>query len=204
MATKIKFYLLLFATVLFNISCLKIAEKKYGLNRHYTYKKQQDYLDQITRENGLNASQLVYLDSASYSNLIFTNYSSFSLTPYLGSYFNDSVSVKKTDFLLDNEACVGRIEQETENILVSNRTDTFARDTLINLARLNFFRLSDDRIIRLFDKDKKATIIMMYVYQFGSYYKNLFKAMEALRLKYEKDVNVYILTMDPIYEQHLK
>ena len=56
----------------------------------------------------------IYPDSASYLRFIGNIESA---TVYYNSFVSDSISIKKSEFLKDNESCTGRIGIEIEKIL---------------------------------------------------------------------------------------
>ncbi|MCP9753030.1 hypothetical protein EGI32_18925 [Ferruginibacter sp. HRS2-29] len=179
--------------------CIKMAVKKYKLGRQFGDIKKEEYLRQISIENAVDPSLFLYPDSASY--IPFGSSSSINL--YYGCFINDSVSIKKSDFLLDNQSCIGRINKEIENIIISRQIDSFAKDTGINLSRLNFLRLADDQKVKLVNGEKKLSIILIYMYAFGTYYKGLYKEITDVCKKYEQYCDLHIISMDPIYIQQI-
>lgn len=195
MTTKPNPFLISISLIIFLTGCIKMAQKKYHLGRNFGSIRQNEYFLQISKENNFDAAELLYLDSASY--ISFGQHSSGSL--YYGSYINDSVSIRKSVFLLENESCMGRMDKEIEKIIFSSRPDTLIKDTLNALGKCNFLRLADDKKVELFNKDKKLTIVLVYFFAYGSYYKSLYEEIKEFKKKHENDCDVYVVSMDPVY-----
>lgn len=118
---------------------------------------------------------------------------------YFGSFLNDSTSLKKSSFLKDNQACIGRMKGEIENNLrITNYPDSII-ETKINLAKYNFYYLHDKNKFSVRDSKKQLKVFLLYYYPFGTFYDKLYKEIENTCLKNIEKTELYIICVDPVY-----
>ncbi len=173
--------------------CMKMAIKKHKIGREFNFTDRNRYFSQISKENGIDVSYFLLLDSADYM-----KFGSSTTSIYYGCFINDSTQIKKTDWLMDNQSCMGRIGHEIEHIMLSNRPDTIALDSSVNLSNFGFYSAVDNKRIRIIHPDKKLTIVLVYFYSMGTYYRSLFKEILEAQQKFSSICNLYVVSMDPV------
>lgn len=118
---------------------------------------------------------------------------------YFASFLNDSVSIKKSSFLKDNQACIGRMKEEIENNLSLVLYADSLVESKINLSNFNFYYLQDKSKFGPVNNKKRLKIFLLYNYSFGTLYDKLYKEVEKTYLNNIEKMDLYIICVDPLY-----
>ncbi len=193
---KIKSVIFLLATLgMCAFSCKSILLKKFNANQKFNFKTKEAYVGYL-KANKFDTEMFIYPDSASYLRFIGNTENA---TVYYNSFVSDSISIRKSDFLKDNESCTGRISVEIEKILAMQ---TLA-DTLIvlnkNICTNTFFYLNDNAAFKGVNKNKKLSIFLLHIYEAGTYYNKLYREIEKVQQENKKEVDLYIISLAPVY-----
>lgn len=195
--SKISRFLYAMAVVVLFITCRSYFKARYNFNRPFEFTSKQEYLTSVSKEMEFEETMLLYVDSTDYTNFMHTFIGSSS-SVYFGAFINDSLSVKKTAFLKDNESCIGRMEKEIyKNISAEN----FIRDSLdnsVNLSNYQFYSIKDNKKYSVSESKKKIKIVLAYAYDFGTYYKPLYQEIIAAYKKNIQNCDLYIISLDPL------
>ena len=193
---KIKSVIFLVATLgMCAFSCKTILLKKFNANQKFNFKTKEAYVEYL-KANKFDTEMFIYPDSASYLRFIGNIESA---TVYYNSFVSDSISIKKSEFLKDNESCTGRISIEIEKILAMQPLV----DTLLvlntNISTNTFFYLNDNAAFKGVNTDKKLSIFLLHIYETGTYYNKLYREIEKVQQENKRDVDLYIISLAPVY-----
>ena len=185
--------------LLFVFSCTSIIKKATKVNRKFSFTTQSDYYNYLINKKGFSPNQILFPDSISY--VEFGQKALMTENPviYLGSFLNDSVSIKKSDFLKDNQACIGRMKGEIEkNLKIITYPDSIVQAN-INLSKFSFYYLNDKKRFSISNSEKQLKIFLLYYYPFGTSYDKLYKEIEEAWLKNIAKTDLFIICVDPVY-----
>lgn len=185
------------------ISCRFWVNQKYQWGRSGTFANKAAYIQAVEKEKIIPIGQLLYIESKALSLFYQKVIKKSNAIVYLGTYLNDTVCLKKSAQLQENESCWGRIEKEIkEQISLPNppdslwcQTESLSAYPLRYVANDDFFRPNNTN---------KWTIYLLYSYSLGSYYNQLYQSVFALQKKYPNKLNVYIISLDPVITNHTK
>jgi hypothetical protein len=176
-----------------------MLKKATKMDRKFSFKTLSEYYDYLINKKKFQPNQILFIDSISYAKFGQQVLMVENPMIYIGSFLNDSVSIKKSDFLKDNQACIGRMKGEIENNLgMTNYPDSMV-ETKINLANYNFFFLHDKNKFSLLNSKKSLKVFLLYYYPLGTYYDKLYKEIEDACLKNIEKTELYIICVDPVY-----
>lgn len=185
-------------TLLF-FSCTPILKKATKVNREFSFSTQSDYYNYLVNKRGFPKEQILFLDSGSYINFGKKVLIEESPMVYFGSFLNDSISLKKSNYLKNNQACIGRMKGEIEkNLSIVFYADSII-ESKINLANFNFYFLNDKKKFGNVNNKKRIKIFLLYYYPFGTLYDKLYKEIEETYLNNIEKMDLYIICVDPVY-----
>lgn len=184
-----------FLIVIFFAGCKIYTEKKFHLNKKYSFEKKDDYLKYLIERKIIDENNFLYLDSINYFKFITNEIKNDSSIFYWNSYKNDSLCFNKTKWLTQNANCKGRIEKEIENI----NTMKIYPDSLLHLgSKVSSFHLLSIKNGKSFiinNPTEEFNVFFNYSFYFGNYYDDL------IRNVYKKSQGkVFIISLDPIYQ----
>lgn len=183
----------------FLFSCTTILKKSFKVNRKFSFNSKSGYYNYLVNKKGFPKEQILFLDSISYIN--FGQKALMVENPmiYFGSFLNDSVSIKKSPFLKDNQACIGRMKSEIEkNLSMAVYADS-AVELKMNLSEFNLCYLYDKSKFSTVNNKKRLKIFLIYYYSFGTFYDTLYKEIEEICLNNIEKTDLYIISVDPVY-----
>lgn len=183
------------------MSCRLWINQKYQLGRSINFANRVAYIQAVEKEKIIPIGQLLYIESTALPLFYQEVIKKSNAIVYLGTYLNDTLCLKKSVELQENESCWGRIEKEINvQMLLSNSTDSIWCRTEA-LSKYPFRYVESDE---LFDSKAfgKWTIYLLYSYSLGSYYNRLYQSVFELQKKYPNKLNVYVINLDPISTNH--
>ena len=180
-------------------SCNPALKKIYKLDRQFSFKTRQDYIDFIQQPAVLDVNQVIYLDSASYVKFGIESLQQDSSMVYFGSFLNDSVCIKKSQLLKDKQSCYGRMLHDIENVISLKSYNDSLLSKKINLKKYNMYSLAGDKKIAFSTSPDKIKVILIYGYSLGTYYNKFYKEIRQTQKNNPDKINLYIITMDPVY-----
>ena len=185
--------------LLFLYSCTSIIKQATKANRKFSFTTQADYYNYLVNKKGFSPNQILFPDSISYVEFGQKVLMKENPVIYFGSFLNDSVSIRKSDFLKDNQACIGRMNGEIENNLrITTYSDSIVQ-TIVNLSKFNFYYLKDKKIFSVSNSKKQLKVFLIYYYPFGTMYDKLYKEIEEACLKNIVKTDLFIICVDPVY-----
>ena len=185
--------------IFFLFSCNSILKNAIKVNRKFSFATQSDYYKYLVNKKEFSPNQILFPDSVSYIEFGQRVLMTENPVIYFGSFLNDSVSIKKSDFLKDNQGCVGRMNGEIErNLKTTSFSDTMVQ-TNINLAKFKFYYLNDKKRFSVSDSKKQLKIFLLYYYPYGTFYDKLYKEINEACLKNITKTDIYIICIDPVY-----
>ena len=185
------------------IGCRFWVNKKYQLNRPGTFANKAAYIQAIEQEKIIPIGQLLYVESRSLPLFYHEVIKKSNAIVYLGTYVNDTLCLKKSTQLQENESCWGRIEKEiNEQVSIFNPPDNVCCRTE-SLSAYPLRYIENDELFHP-NAIGKWTIYLLYSYSLGSYYNRLYQSVFGLQKKYANKLNVYIISLDPVNTNHTK
>ncbi len=185
--------------LLFLFSCTSLIKKATKSGRKFSFNSKSDYYNYLIIKKEFSPNQIIFPDSSSYISFGQTVLMEEDIVIYLGSFLNDSVSLKKSPLLKDNQACIGRMNKEiAKNLSLTDYPDSII-NTGINLSRYNFYYLEDHKKFTLSNTSNRLKIFLLYYYPFGIGYDKLYKEIQEACLKYKDKTELYIICIDPVY-----
>jgi hypothetical protein len=170
----------------------------FHVNRKFTFTNRTDYLQFLNKSFALKPEQIVYLDSSS-ERRFFSQINTGEVSEYFGSFINDSVEIKKSAFLKENVACIGRILRE-----IDAKSGSIA-DSLLGVNNtMKQFRLWNAKTDQQLDlnSDRKVKVFLLYSYGFGTYFNSLYKDIAEVSKNKSDNLSVYIISLDPVRFLH--
>lgn len=174
--------------------CKSWVGKKYEFNRPFNYAGKHDFLNKLHQRN-IDSNFLFVTNHSSFTPLI--NWLGHNNPPiYIGTFINDSVMLKRSDFLKDNQSCMGRLEQEISQHLQLLQTNTpAALDTMTLFNNIRLYQLSSGKQ-RSSLYTGKPTVVMFYLDAIGTYYDDLFKDIRKVSQQFQGEVDFLFLCCD--------
>lgn len=183
----------------FLFSCTTILKKSFKVNRKFSFNSKSEYYNYLINKKGFPKEKILFLDSISYINFGQKALMVENLMIYFGSFLNDSVSIKKSPFLKDNQACIGRMKSEIEKNLSMVVYADSAVELKMNLSKFNLCYLYDKSKFSTVNNKKRLKIFLIYYYSFGTYYDKLYKEIEEACLNNIEKTDLFIISVDPVY-----
>lgn len=175
-------------------SCKSWVSKKYGFNRPFNYAGKHDFLAKLHQRN--IDSNCIYVTNPTGLNPLIYWLGTNNPPLYIGLFMNDSVMLKRSDFLKDNQSCMGRLENEISQNLEQIRSNTAVPfDTLAILNSIPMYQLSSGKRRNSLISGK-PTLFMYYLDGRGTYYDDLFKEVDRIYQQQKGTVDLVILCCD--------
>ena len=187
----------LFAVVLVFVlaGCKVLLEKKYGMNKPFTFKDRQAYTNHLS-EKGFPVANVLYLDDSSAGDF-YEHISTEGLSVYFGSFLNDSTEVRKTALLKENLGCAGRVIKEISGHLQQKTLDTSLL-TKSDFRRFQFRRLDNKSVFAMPSPSGRLSIFMIYGYSLGSLYDSMYEEITRFYGQNKSSADLYIISLDPV------
>jgi len=182
------------------MSCKWYTLHRYQLNKPFSFKQKSEFFNHLKKKKTFNLDKVLFIEKESYTKFISEKLTQDSTSFYVGTYFNDSIIVKRSHHLNENTSCIGRIEQEIKNNCSRNH---FNENELMNVSKMSGYNLkylSDNKTFDI-NADKKANkIFLTYSTRYGKWYDELYKEINDLQKKNYQNASVYVVCLDPIYK----
>ncbi|MBU3713540.1 MAG: hypothetical protein FGM46_01170 [Ferruginibacter sp.] len=180
------------------LSCTAFIKQKYGLQRPFRFDTKKDFLRVIEKENLFPSKNILYIDSSSVIDFFQDMVQKENISIYIGAYLNDTILIKRSDYLNENESCRGRIENE---MLLNTYRKEYPDSLKIKTKKFSSYklcRLSNNSAF-VIDKDLgKLTFFLLYSYSSGTYYRPLYQKAFELQHNNPDNIDIYIISTDPI------
>ena len=184
-----KMYFQLLLLLILVASCKPIVTTIYHVNKEVHFNSIEEYKQAAENKYGLNTAHIYYPPESDYQylvNLIIAR----KIDYFYGIFPNDSSSFIFSEFLGNNESCLGRILKEIENPDHLVRKDELFKQT-------SFFNLSTGEPISFKNSGKKKLVLIF------AHTQGLLKKKDFLEIqKFVKDKDEYelvIVSIDPVY-----
>lgn len=187
--------LLLISTNLL-ISCGYLTTKKYGIKKEQTFRNRQEYLSFFEKKSHLDPNQIYYVDSLHFIYFFQQLVSRDSTIIYLGCVKDDSIWRVKSDLLIANGSCKGRLDSELDK-LVSRQDKINAEQWQAgpSLTNLGLRSVQNEKFIS--KRNDKKLVVLSYSYQFGTYYNDFYNKARVGEKKGYYDL--IVVSLDPVY-----
>jgi hypothetical protein len=181
------------------ISCKWYVVHNYQMNKPFAFKQKTEFIDYLKKRKTFKLGQVLYLEKESYLKFINEKLTEDSTLFYVGTYFNDSTIVKRSQHLNEKISCSGRIENEIKQNLTKNN---FGHDELKQVSKMSGYalkHLSNNEIFDITADKKPSKIFITYTYGYGKWYDHLYKEINELQKLNDQNTTVYVVCLDPIY-----
>lgn len=183
---------------LFIVSCNYYAYKKYHIGQPFVFKEKSAFINHLQSKKTFDLSQCIYLDSISYFKFVINQLNNPSVI-VLGSFLNDSISIRQSQYYTTNSSCAGRIENEIlKNLSFLSFPDSVL-DKKSRLSDYDFKKLSTKEDFHLDAEANKVNIFVLYSYSYGNYYDKLYQNIQSLITHYSNTAKIFVVCTDPIY-----
>lgn len=190
---KIIFFVLLF----FNLisSCKPIVKTIYGVNKKIAFSNKKDYLKYVQKKYRFNVNNLYYADEKGYDNFM-NSIAQNHVDYFYGIFLNDSIKVKKSMFLSENESCRGRILNEMNSVSKNIASENTEKDNVFSIN--TFYNVSTNKPLN-FKTGSHKKLVLIFSYKFGQLREKDFEEIENL-VNQNKEYDLYIISADRIYD----
>jgi hypothetical protein len=176
------------------LSCKTFLTAKYRFNQPFSFGSKTAYLEYLKNRYAFPAEHVLYPDSISQTALA-NDIIKAKLAQYYGAFINDTLEVRKTDFLSENLSCIGRVLKEIEN----NSNNNYGNGIAINKDFRNYhFKIAADDSDFVFRSNKKLKIFLLYAFAMGNYFDDFFQDIMNWTQNKNEKVEVFIIALDPV------
>jgi hypothetical protein len=167
---------------------------RYGIKSKHPPKTVAGYIDKARSGLALNDSVFYAPDRLMFHEFLVNRIFRDSQFVYLGLFINDSTYIASAPKLLNN-ACAGSIEKELDSLVRNENlsASSFKSDT--SLFHYELKRMLDNEPLTL-AYFEKPVLIFLYSYQYGRYYKSLWKRVIELMHQHGDVYKVMVLSID--------
>lgn len=181
-------------------SCSSMIKEVYKVNQNHNFESLSNYADFFEKSNNISGDNLLYLDSTSHKRFL-DEVVKQKLATYYGSFINDTIEVKKSDFLQENMGCMSRVLNEIKN---STTRDFFLQNDSLFIKNENFTKnvfiyLKSNKQFQFNKTSKKLTVFLLYSTQLGELFKKDFQILQKYAIDNKNDVKLYIISIDKCY-----
>ena len=180
--------------------CGWIYQKKYRFNKPFTFQAKKDFIAFLEQKKWSGGFEFLYLDSISYFNFLQSSNIRNGNVVLQGMFVNDSVEVKPTDVYLQKRYCTGSILHEIERLCSRAEDSLLMQKSSWRISDYSFHSLKDNLLFYSHPTNEKIYIMLSYSYALGNYYDNLFEDIRKIAQQNSKQVEVYVICLDPVYQ----
>ena len=191
---KSSFVILLILVVFSLPGCSLYSNFRYGIKSKHAPKTVTGYIHKARSDLALNDSVFYAPDRLMFHEFLVNRIFRDSQFVYLGLFFNDSTYIPSAPKPLNN-ACSGSIEKEIDSLFRNENLSTSSFKTDTSLFHYKLKRMLDGKPLTL-DYFEKPVLIFLYSYQYGRYYKSLWKRVLELMLHHGDAYKVMVLSID--------
>jgi hypothetical protein len=170
----------------------------YGIEKPLPFKTKEQYIGYLKESGDFDMNQVLYLDSSSYYKMGSEILPSDSSVAFLGCFLNDSISIRKSPFLIENQSCYGRMLQDIESAMEQEHYDDSILNKNIQIGKFNLYPLMGGKKFNCSGNPEKLKIILLYGFFFGKYYKRFYREIAEIQRKNSVKADLYIFSMDPV------
>ena len=176
-------------------SCSYLTKKKYDLQQNRTFKDPTEYLEEVRKKKLFVNDEIYYVDSAHFISFFNQFVAKDSTIIYMGCSIDDSTWLKKSEQLLSNGSCKGRLDNEIERIVHLGQPGKEDVESGPSLQNQGLYRISDNRP---FERNHpKRMILLCYTYLFGNYYDATYR--KIVQMATEAGIEIRVVVLDPVY-----
>lgn len=188
-------YLFLFGFVMLFCSCKTIVNSVYGVNKNLAFKSLKDYEEYVRKKYEIEVKNLYYLDQNNYYGFL-EQIIDNKIDYFLGIFLNDSSQIQKSDFLMQNESCGGRILKEIQSI--SDNPEGVSKIRNEVLKKYSFINMIEKTGL-LFSNNGKKKIVLIFSYKAGLINKNDFVQIQNM-INSTSGYELAIISIDKLYD----
>lgn len=182
------------------MSCKWYTVRRFQINKPFSFLQKSEFINQLKKKKAFNINQVLYVEKESYEKFLRQKITQDSTVFYVGTYFKDSMIVKRSQHLNENTSCIGRIEQEIRNDCSRNHFNENELMTVSKMSGYNLKYLCDNKTFDINADEKAIKIFLTYSTRYGKWYDGLYKEINGLQKKNNQNVSVYVVCLDPIYK----
>jgi len=188
-------------TILFLItSCGSVIKEVYDVNQNHIFESLDHYVKFFEKSNNIRGDNLLYLDSSSHKKFL-DEVVRQNFATYYGSFINDTIEIKKSDFLQENMGCMSRVLDEIKNSSMQNNflenKSLFVKNE--NFKKNVFLYLKDNKQFHFNDASQKITVFLIYSSQLGKLFKKDFQMLQKYATENKNGVELFIISIDECY-----
>lgn len=192
---QLRIIILMFSVCNLIVACKPVKKTLYGINKEITFSNKKDYLEYVQKKYKFNANNLYYADERSYDNFM-NNIAQNHVDYFYGIFLNDSIKVKKSMFLSENESCRGRILNEMNSVSKNIASENTEKDNVFSIN--TFYNVSTNKPLN-FKTGSHKKLVLIFSYKFGQLREKDFEEIENL-VNQNKEYDLYIISADRIYD----
>ncbi len=186
--------ILLLLAVFSLFSCSLYSNLRYGIKSKHPPKKVDDYIHKAKSDLDLCDSVFYTPDRLMFHEFLINRVFRDSQFVYLGLFLNDSMYIPSAPKPLNN-ACAGSIEKEIDSLLRNEHLSSFSFKKEVSLFHYKLKRMLDGEPLTKIYFDKPV-LVFLYSYQYGRYYKSLWKRVLELMHQHGDAYKIMILSID--------
>jgi hypothetical protein len=185
-------------SMLLFISCKSIVMSTLGVNKNHHFTSRKQVFNYSSSATGLSPEQLLYPDSAS-MNDFFTHVIDNKKELLLGCFLNDSTEHLNSQFLAQNESCMGRIETEAKTALAAKNDTTIVKQVRSEIMQKILFRhSSDNRMLQPAVLNGKFSVFLLYHSAMGNYHRKSIQRLNQSLSAHGDSARLYCVLMDDV------
>lgn len=187
--------LFLFLFVLVSLSsCSIYSNLRYGIKSKHPPKTVSGYLNKAKSNLELNDSIFYAPDRMLFHEFLINRIFRDSQFVYLGLFFNDSMYIASVPKPLNN-ACAGSIEKELDGLFINGNPSSLPLKKDVSLFHYKIKRMIDNiPITKVYFE--KPVLVFLYSFQYGRYYKSLWKRILELIHRHGDIYKMMIISID--------
>ncbi len=191
-------YFLCLITIVYLLSCKSMLINKFHFNRVFRFESKTAYLQFVRQHYGADSTQLITLKGEGRA-IFLTDIGKHNIADYYGCFINDSTSVKKSAYLLNDAGCLGKITHEIEAIATRENWNDTALFQQEYLKDLNLRYCYSNEPFQP-NANTKCKILLALHYSMGTYYDgHIREILNYVKLHSDK-MAAYIILFDEIFE----
>ena len=168
----------------------------YGTNKELNFRSRKAYTSWVHEKYRIDSTRLFYIAKNSYSNFIHLVVES-KLDYFYGIFENDSIVLRKSNYLEKNESCIRRVLGEINTISKNNSNKVLQlKDT--TFKSLTFYNIVSDIQLKM-QNDNRKKIILIFSYKAGTITRNDFEQIQTA-VEQIQGYDLLIISLDNLYD----
>ena len=176
-------------------SCTSIIKNAHGTNKYVQFNDLGDYRNYISTKYKVDINKVYYIAKDSYNrfcNLVVAK----KVDYFYGAYTNDTTEVQKSDYLKENESCLGRVIKEINSSPEEQQFNKKIKN--FTFKEFSFLSIVNNTPFEFLNNGKKK-IFLIYSYKTGTLRMNDFIQIENL-IKSTSNRELVIITIDDVFD----